>query len=553
LCCRFYEPLDSEIKIRNPDYQMKHMKSKSNTYVVYLRKSRQGDDDFQAQYQKCTNLADRLHLKFVRQYTDKGSGYKNLLHRPVLLQLMTDCVNETIGHVIVSDASRLSRNLIDGIYLWQWFVNKGIIVHVVETENKYRLPSYLNVVGDLLLSEKNYHVIAGNFSVTRSKARDRGMYLGGKPPLGFEKQGMKLIRHKEQSAIMDDIFACILEYAGHTDKISYAAMHRYLLGHDKKNASFIKTYLRNSIKLRYIVRNPTYTGHACYKEKSPAGHKPLFRIAPNAEHDKYITLDQYTVLNKGNTPLLGKTRSNDAIVNRKYGESYAMEIQCAQCGKPLVKNRNRYRCGSRHSSHGSILISELSDIISRTLRKYRKDDDSIILEPFTRKGLLSGLSDVLMRLQDEITGQYEISELARGKPAKTLSVIKTEGWVLKPYLKELLEMMGNIKESVEMSVIWKIHESMGKEREFIKSYMANTVFDMKHKQLTFKPLDPFIYCHDHNYPEEDIETDVINYTESYRKFLNKLNVHPVLPAILTFEKGIVTGDYWTDFVDTFSI
>jgi site-specific DNA recombinase len=83
--------------------------------VVYSRVStREQSDSLPVQQKKCEDFATSQHLKVICVFTDDGESARTA-DRPQLQALLTFCRTnrKTVRHVIVSDLSRLARNVAD--------------------------------------------------------------------------------------------------------------------------------------------------------------------------------------------------------------------------------------------------------------------------------------------------------------------------------------------------------------------------------------------------------------------------------------------------------
>ena len=85
-----------------------------NTATIYARVSSTGDrQDYTRQVEDLTAYAQRNGLEVVRTFTEKASGAKSRNERPVLNECLLYCVAQHIDMLLISELSRLGRNVDD--------------------------------------------------------------------------------------------------------------------------------------------------------------------------------------------------------------------------------------------------------------------------------------------------------------------------------------------------------------------------------------------------------------------------------------------------------
>ncbi len=85
-----------------------------NTATIYARVSSTGDrQDTARQVEDLTAYAQRNGLDVVKTFTEKASGAKNRQERPVLNECLLYCVAQHIDMLLISELSRLGRNVDD--------------------------------------------------------------------------------------------------------------------------------------------------------------------------------------------------------------------------------------------------------------------------------------------------------------------------------------------------------------------------------------------------------------------------------------------------------
>ncbi len=84
------------------------------TATIYARVSSTGDrQDTARQVEDLTAYAQRNELEVVKVFTEKASGAKSRQERPILNECLLYCVAQHIDILLISELSRLGRNVDD--------------------------------------------------------------------------------------------------------------------------------------------------------------------------------------------------------------------------------------------------------------------------------------------------------------------------------------------------------------------------------------------------------------------------------------------------------
>ena len=98
--------------------------------VIYARVSSLGDrQDTQRQVDDLTRYAQANDIEVIRTYTEKVSGAKKRVDRPVLNQCLIDATAQQIDIILVSELSRLGRNVEDVLNNVLYCKNSNINVY----------------------------------------------------------------------------------------------------------------------------------------------------------------------------------------------------------------------------------------------------------------------------------------------------------------------------------------------------------------------------------------------------------------------------------------
>ena len=83
-----------------------------NTAVIYERVSSIGErQNNERQIEDLKLLGERENYKIQKIYEEKISGAKKNTERTVLTECLSYCLNEKVGILLISELSRLSRNV----------------------------------------------------------------------------------------------------------------------------------------------------------------------------------------------------------------------------------------------------------------------------------------------------------------------------------------------------------------------------------------------------------------------------------------------------------
>lgn len=188
--------------------------------AIYTRKSSEEGlalefNSLQAQREACeayikSQKHENWHL-LPRQYDDGGySG--GTLSRPALQQLLADVQAGLIDIIVVYKIDRLTRSLMDFSKIVE-VLDKHQASFVSITQHFNTTTSMGRLTLNMLLSFAQFER-----EVTGERIRDKiaaskkkGMWLGGKPPLGYYRKDKKIYPDKEKSKLVNDIFKKYIE------------------------------------------------------------------------------------------------------------------------------------------------------------------------------------------------------------------------------------------------------------------------------------------------------------------------------------------------------
>lgn len=263
------------------------MDKKKVRCAIYTRKSSEEglEQDFNsldAQREACeAYIKSQMHEGWIlleKQYNDGGySG--GTMERPAFKALLKDIENDKIDIVVVYKVDRLTRSLMDFSKIIDVF-DRHETSFVSITQQFNTTTSMGRLTLNILLSFAQFER-----EVTGERIRDKiaaskkkGMWMGGKVPLGYIKEDKKLVIHKEDAKRVQMIFDKYLELK------SVPKLMQYL----KENEIKTKTdkYFSKG-QLYHLLVNKVYIGKITHKDKVYEG-----------EHDAIISEEIFEEVQK---------------------------------------------------------------------------------------------------------------------------------------------------------------------------------------------------------------------------------------------------------------
>ena len=240
-----------------------------------------------------------------KQYNDGGFSGGNL-ERPALKDLFNDIKNNKIDIVVVYKVDRLTRSLLDFAKIVELFDSHNASF-VSVTQNFNTTTSMGRLTLNILLSFAQFER-----EVTGERIRDKiaaskkkGMWMGGRVPIGYTIQNKKLIIDKPNAEKVIKIFYKYLELK------SVPKLKDYLTEHNIKSNTD-----RNFEKgqLYHILENKVYIGKTVHKGNTYEG-----------EHSKIIEEDIFNsvqnLLLENSTECQDKKSSNSILVGKIFDDN----------------------------------------------------------------------------------------------------------------------------------------------------------------------------------------------------------------------------------------
>lgn len=251
------------------------MKQEIKNCAIYTRKSTDEglDQDFNtlhAQREACeayiTSQRAEGWQALSAQYDDGGYSGGNM-ERPALKKLIADIKAGKIQTVVVYKIDRLTRSLMDFSKLVEVF-DEHDVTFVSVTQSFNTTTSMGRLTLNMLLSFAQFER-----EVTSERIRDkiaaskkRGMWMGGFPPLGYERIDKKLLPHPEDRKTVQFIFEEYLKCGSvrRLKDIVYERGFKTPVRTSKKGRMYGGADLSRG-HLYQILGNPLYVGKVRHK------------------------------------------------------------------------------------------------------------------------------------------------------------------------------------------------------------------------------------------------------------------------------------------------
>ena len=244
--------------------------------AIYTRKSTEEglDREFNtldAQRDSCEAYVTSQRAEgwiLVGDHYDDGGFTGGNLERPALRRLLADIEAGQVDVIVVYKIDRLSRSLMDFAKLVDVMDAHGVtFVSVTQSFNTTTSMGRLTLNILLSFAQFEREVIGERIRDKFAASRARGMWMGGKVPLGYDVQNRKLVVNKVEAAVVRRVFE------GFVSLESATALARVLQGEGVRSKT---GRLLDKGDIYKLVNNRTYVGEAAHKGQiHPGEHKAI--------------------------------------------------------------------------------------------------------------------------------------------------------------------------------------------------------------------------------------------------------------------------------------
>jgi len=254
--------------------------------AIYTRKSseeglEQEFNSLQAQREACEAFINsQRHEGWVclRTAYDDGGFSGATMDRPALQQLLADITAGRLDTVVVYKIDRLTRSLTDFAKIVEILDTKDAsFVSVTQQFNTTTSMGRLTLNVLLSFAQFEREVIGERIRDKIAASKQKGMWMGGVPPLGYQAQDRKLVVVDSEAEIVRLIFRRYAELGSVRllkDELEARNIHSKLRTSGAGRISGGKPFARGALYL--MLQNRIYRGEIVHNQQSHLGeHKPI--------------------------------------------------------------------------------------------------------------------------------------------------------------------------------------------------------------------------------------------------------------------------------------
>ncbi len=290
------------------------------------------------------NVQEKHWGKVIEIYSDEGFSAKDT-KRPALQRLLGDLRIGKINLILVTDLSRLSRNILDFCLLLEDLKkHSGKFLSVKEQFDTTTAAGEMMVFNMINLSQFERKQVAERVSMNFHSRAMRGLLNGGPVILGYDKDPAKsaqYIVNEAEAQQVREIFRIFLEEgsvsravlrlneSGIAKKVGRKREHR-LASKGIWSISTLKNLIQNKAYIGIREVNKKYKSQDAYTLKPWQQHQESKAAWPGI-----VTDDSFNTAQK---ILLSNQKLDRPKPNHKNGSPFILtgRLQCADCGAPFI-------------------------------------------------------------------------------------------------------------------------------------------------------------------------------------------------------------------------
>ncbi len=346
--------------------------------AVYTRKSseeglEQDYNSLHAQRDACEAfIRSQKHegWQLVPTAYDDGGISGGTMERPGLQQLMADIRNRRIDVIVVYKVDRLTRSLADFARLVELFDQYGVsFVSVTQQFNTTSSMGRLTLNVLLSFAQFEREVTGERIRDKIAASKQKGMWMGGPVPLGYEVKERKLLVKEPDAQKLRQIFELYLEQG----------CVRLLQRHLKENGIYSASGAVFSRGALYkILSNPVFMGQIRHKDMCYPG-----------QHERIIDLELWEKVQKqlaGNR--IGKkgqhTKTESALLKGKLYDADGDKMVIMHASKRgrryryYVSQRLTKGVAAENPTGSRLPAAEVDRIVLSGMRKLLSDREAMI-------------------------------------------------------------------------------------------------------------------------------------------------------------------------------
>lgn len=321
--------------------------------AIYTRKSSEEglEQDFNsldAQHAACAAYVASQASEgwvLIRNRYDDGGISGGTLDRPGLKALLADIAAGLIDNVVVYKVDRLTRSLLDFAKLVEAFDKAGVsFVSVTQSFNTTTSMGRLTLNMLLSFAQFEREVTAERIRDKIAASKQRGMWMGGTPPIGYRPDGRSLAIVEEDARIVRHVFQRYLELG--TVRALHDELIREGIRQPRRTTSAGRLFGGTSFgraQLYNLLKNPLYVGRIRHGSKTYPGNHPAI-----IEGDTWDRVQTKLTDNSQGVQIAPTVKDPSLLAGKVVDQD----------GEPMVathacKGKVRYRYYvSRHLQHG---------------------------------------------------------------------------------------------------------------------------------------------------------------------------------------------------------
>ncbi len=212
----------------------------------------------------------------IRSRYDDGGYSGGSTERPALQQLLADIGSRKLDVIVVYKVDRLTRSLADFAKLVELFDAHGVsFVSVTQQFNTTTSMGRLTLNVLLSFAQFEREVTSERIRDKIAASKRKGLWVGGKAPLGYAAKDRKIIMVEEEAERVRTIFRSYLKL-GSINRLMMDLRKRGIITKLQllKTGSTIGGIPFTSGPLSYLLRNRFYIGEVAYKGEILPGEQP---------------------------------------------------------------------------------------------------------------------------------------------------------------------------------------------------------------------------------------------------------------------------------------
>ena len=254
--------------------------------AIYTRKSseeglEQEFNSLHAQREACeAYIKSQAHegWKLLTTLYDDGGFSGGCLERPALQNLLSDIAKGKIDVVVVYKVDRLTRSLTDFAKIVEIFeTNKVSFVSITQSFNTTTSMGRLTLNVLLSFAQFEREVIGERIRDKIAASKQKGIWMGGIPPLGYDVRERKLVANPAEAKQVGVIFERYLELRS-VPELVFDLRKRGIQTKTWKTGTGVERKGRFFERgaLYALLRNPVYLGKIAHKGKVyPGEHQAI--------------------------------------------------------------------------------------------------------------------------------------------------------------------------------------------------------------------------------------------------------------------------------------